>query len=71
MYAKDIMAKYSAPLHASMPHISYARKMRKNMPHICAYEAYIPHICVAYFAKFHVFSRIFSAINQHPYITSS
>jgi len=42
MYAKDIMAKYSALLHASMPHISYARKMRKNMPHIS--RIYAPHI---------------------------
>jgi len=45
MYAKDIMAKYSAPLHASMPHISSARKMWKYMWHICA----------AYFAKFRIF----------------
>jgi len=75
MYAKDIMAKYSAPLHASMPHISYARKMRKNMPHICGiwsiYPAYmrrifrqIPHILPQ---KVPHILRKFSAINQHPY----
>ena len=61
MYAKDIMAKYSAPLHASMPHISYARKIRKNMPH----EAYIPHVCAAYFAKFRIFSRTFCLKKFH------
>jgi len=52
MYAKDIMAKYGAPLHASMPHISYARKICRIY---AAYEAYILHICAAYFAKFRIF----------------
>jgi len=74
MYAKDIMAKYSALLHASMPHISYARKMWKNIRRICGiwsiYPAYmrrifrqIPHILPQ---KVPHILRKFSAINQHP-----
>jgi len=78
MYAKDIMAKYGAPLHASMPHISYARKMRKNMQRICGiwsiYPAYmrrifrqIPHIFPHILPqKVPHILRKFSTINQHP-----